>query len=552
MNKKQDEKIYKDHYLIYSRKSTDDVDNQKNSLAYQVAEGIKFAKNEHFKIAPLDITGFCTAGIIKEKHTGFKEDDDSFNINEDGTFSYKIERPKFFKLVKDLKDGKLKGAIFLCWDRASRNKNDDSILRKLMKQGVDIRFVQAQYDSKSSAGELHMDVDGMFSQHYSRVISEKVCNQNKKLREEGICTYKAPIGYINPGTSKTKPLDTVRAPIVKALFEKYLEGTWSLAELAKWAEHQGLQALPTRRRRTPEEMLSDDELIIEKTSQPMAYTAIHRILSNRFYLGEIKNKDIPEGWSKSNSHEALVSEAQFNQVQELLKKKKVSVHYIEKLNFAYRGMIRCDICNRVYSPYQKKGIDYYGARCVKECPNTNKSINAKYIENKVGEVISHLSFTEDELQEIDANIKTDLKSLESKRQNQLSDIERRKRKVRDDLAYLRENKLPLLKSSVYTPEGFMNEESKLNDLLQNIVKEENASDVAIHEVVKDIVFLSELLKDAYLYYSFAKPDEKKLIIQKIFSELTFSGDTLKYKCINGFKLLEEKVLTEGGPTRNRT
>jgi len=546
MNQKHSEKLNKDHYLIYSRKSTDDVDNQKNSLAYQVSEAIKFAKKEHFKIAPLDIVGFCTTGIIKEKHTGFKEDDGSFNINDDGTFSYKIERPKFFRLVKDLKDGNIKGAIFLCWDRASRNKNDDSILRKLMKQGVDIRFVQTQYDSKSSAGELHMDVDGMFAQHYSRVISEKVCNQNKKLREEGICTYKAPIGYINTGDSKNKPLDPVRAPVVKALFEKYIEGTWSLAELAKWAKNQGLEALPTRRRRTQEEMLSDEELIIEKTSRPMIYTGIHRILSNRFYIGEIKNIDHPDGWSKSNSHEALISEAQFNQVQEMLKSKKVSVHYIEKINFAYRGMIRCDICNRVYSPYQKKGIDYYGARCIKECSNTNKSINSKYIENKVGEAISRLSFTDDELQEIDTRIKNDLKVLENKRQKQLSEIERRKRKVRDDLAYLRENKLPLLKSSVYTPESFMNEESQLNDQLQSIVKEESASDVAIHEVVKDIVFLSELLKDAYLYYSFAKPDEKKLIIQKIFTELTLSGDTLKYKCINGFKLLENKVLTEGG------
>jgi site-specific DNA recombinase len=214
MKNKSDEKPYKEYYLIYSRKSTDDIDNQKNSLSYQVSEAIKFAKREHLRIAPLDVTSFCTSGIIKEKHTGFKEDNDSFNINADGTFSYKIERPKFFKLVKDLKDGYFKGVIFLCWDRASRNKNDDSILRKLMKLGVDIRFIQTQYDSKSSAGELHMDVDGMFSQHYSRVISEKVCNQNIKLREEGICTYRAPVGYINSGDPRNKPIDPVRGPIV--------------------------------------------------------------------------------------------------------------------------------------------------------------------------------------------------------------------------------------------------------------------------------------------------------------------------------------------------
>ncbi|MFA5778429.1 MAG: recombinase family protein [Candidatus Paceibacterota bacterium] len=546
MNKKQqDEKPYKDYYLIYSRKSTDDTENQKNSLAYQVSEGIKFAKREHLKIAPLDIIGFCTAGMIKERHTGFKEDD-TFNLNDDGTFSYKIERPKFFRLVKDLKNGYFKGAIFLCWDRASRNKNDDSILRKLIKQGVDIRFVQTQYDSKSSAGELHMDVDGMFAQHYSRVISEKVCNQNKKLREEGICTYRAPVGYINTGDSKNKPIDPEKGPMVKELFKKYLDGTWSLAELAIWANKQGLTASPAKRRRTPEEMLSDEELVLEKISRPVTFNGVARILSNRFYLGEMRNKDNPNGWSKSNSHEALISEEDFDKVQEILKKKKVSIHYIEKINYPYRGMLRCDICDRVYTPYTKKGIDYYGARCTKECANTRRSINAKQIEDKVGEVISNLSFTDNELKEIDALVKNDLKGLEEKRQKELNQIERRKRKIREDLAYLRENKLPLLRSAVYTPEGFLTEETKLNDELQNICKEENASDVAIHEVVKDIVFLSELLKDAYLYYSFAKPEEKKLIIQKIFSELTLSGDTLKYKCINGFKMLERPIFTQCG------
>lgn len=546
MKKKIDEKPYKDYYLIYSRKSTDDIDNQKNSLAYQVSEAIKFAKREHLRIAPLDVTGFCTSGIIKEKHTGFKEDNDSFNINEDGTFSYKIERPKFFKLVKDLKDGYFKGVIFLCWDRASRNKNDDSILRKLMKLGIDIKFIQAQYDSKSSAGELHMDVDGMFAQHYSRVISEKVCNQNTKLREEGICTYRAPVGYINSGDPRNKQIDPERGPIVKELFEKYLEGTWSLAELAKWANKQGLTLPPKRRRRTEEEMLSDEEIIIEKTSNPIDFQTVSRILKNRFYLGEIRDKDNPEGWSKSNSHQGLISEDTFNKVQEILKRKQVSVHYVEKIDYPYRGIIRCDICNRVYTPYTKKGIDYYGARCTRECPNPNKSINATFIEQKIGETIAKLSFTDEELEEIDYKVKGDLKGLEDKRQKELSQIERKKRKVREDLAYLRENKLPLLRSSVYTPESFLCEENKLNEELSKLNNEENASDVAIHEVVKDIILLSELLKDAYLYYVYAKPKEKKEIIQKIFSELTLSGDTLKYKCKNGFKLLEEPRFTQCG------
>ncbi len=68
-----------------------------------------------------------------------------------------------------LREKKVKGIIYLCWDRASRNKQDDMIIKKLLALGFPIIFVEATYD-KTSAGDLHMDIDGMFAAHYSRVI----------------------------------------------------------------------------------------------------------------------------------------------------------------------------------------------------------------------------------------------------------------------------------------------------------------------------------------------------------------------------------------------
>lgn len=535
------ENLYKDCYLIYARKSTDDNENQKNSLAYQISEGIRYAKANHLRIASVTIPGFCTFGQIKEKHTGFKEDED-FVIGNDGTVSYKIERPKFHWLIKYLKDGGFKGVIFLCWDRASRNKNDDSLLRKLMNL-CDIHFVQTQYDSQSSSGQLHMDIDGTFAQHYSRVISEKIRNQNKKLREEGVCLYKAPVGYLNNGDSRNKPFDPARAPIVKSLFEKYSEGSWTLIELAAWAQKQGLTMTASRRRRTEEEMLSDEEITIDPICRPISYKNIHRILTNPFYIGKIH--DQLNQWRTSTSHKPLITPELFNHVQVLLKSKKVSVHYVEKQYFPYRGMIRCASCNRVYTPYEQKGIHYYGARCEKGCPNPKRNINAAFIEKMVGQALSGLLFTEAELYEIEVRLKTDIKDLGNKRLTDLEVKERQKKKTREDLAYLHENKLTLLKSAVYSPENFLEEELKLNQVLEKLCDEEQASDVAMHEVIKDLVLLSELLKNAYLFYYSAEPNEKKRIIQTVFSELNLCGDTLKYNTKNGFRLLQSRFMSLG-------
>src|SRR3989338_2971182 len=181
-----------DEYVIYTRRSTDDADNQKNSLAYQESEGLRFAKSSGLKVTKETVEGYCKNGLIAERHSAYKTS--SISIGEDGKVGYVIERPKFQQMVQDLASGKYKGVIALCWDRLSRNDQDAIIIKHLIDDlGVDVRFVQATYE-QSASGALHRDIDGMFSQHYSREVSQKTRNALEKLRAEGKCTYVSPIG----------------------------------------------------------------------------------------------------------------------------------------------------------------------------------------------------------------------------------------------------------------------------------------------------------------------------------------------------------------------
>ncbi len=61
-------------------------------------------------------------------------------------------------------------------------------------------------------------------------------------------------------------------------------------------------------------------------------------------------------YMQSASHRALVSDAVFDKVQYMLNKKKVSVHYEQKLNAPYRGLVRCSLCGRVYAIFTKKAL----------------------------------------------------------------------------------------------------------------------------------------------------------------------------------------------------
>lgn len=531
---------YHDYYLVYIRKSTDEPDNQKNSIAYQKAEGIKFAHREKLPVAPITITGLCVDGVISEKHSGFKENND-LTFTKDGLVQYHIDRPKFQKLVQFLSLGLFKGIVCLCWDRMSRNKGDDTLIRKLMRKGIDVRFVYANYD-KTSSGALHMDIDGMFAEHHSRVTSEKVRLTHWSLRERGVVAYKAPVGYLNQGTMTHKPFDPERAPIIKKLFESYATGDWSLADLVRFAKNQGLTTFPSRRRRTQTEMLAEenDEVKIEKISRLMTVASIQKILTNQFYTGRTFGNN--NNYVRSVSHEPLIDDELFNRVQTMLNKKKVSIHYVEKLELPFRGLIRCATCRRVYTPYLQKGTQYFGARCAPNCVNPKKSFKLAYLEQEVGKFIDSLIFTENERIQLDASTTTEISLFEENRLKGIELSDRRKKKIREDLTYLRTNKLQLLKSGVYTPEILLQEETTLNDELAALQEKEIISDLSMQAVMADILKLSELLKIGSGYYSFAKSPEKERIIKLIFSELSISENTLQYKCKNGFMALENRNL----------
>lgn len=538
---------YRNQYLIYNRKSTDEADNQKNSIKFQKAENVRYAYREHLPIAPISLKGFCLDGIISEKHSGFKEDTDLV-FGKDNSVKYRIERPKFYRLVQYLNKGYFKGVIVLCWDRASRNKGDNTVIEKLMKQGVDFRFILASYD-KTSSGALHMDIDGMFAQHHSRVTSEKVSLAIANLRNKGIWPHKAPIGYLNTGAPENKPLDPKRAPIVKQMFELYATNEWSLADISRWANELGLTMPPLRRRRTKEEILAEEEddeiLAIERVERPVTVNAVHRILTNRFYTG--KTHGLNGELMQSIGYEALVTEELFEKVQRCLQRKKVSTYYTEKVPCPYRGLVRCEFCKRVYTPYIQKGILYYGARCRIGCQNTRRSFNASFLEAQIGNKIWGLSFTDNELAELDARTQTDIALFEMKRNGERDGMDRKKRKIREDLTYLRINKLALLRAGVYSPETYFEEETRLTGELSELQEQEQVFDLSMHEVIKDVIYLSELLKDLYLYYQKAKSPEKEEITKKLFSELWLSENSLQCKCKNGLQALESRLISNCAP-----
>ncbi len=544
---------YRDSYLTYGRRSDKDPNNQKNSLGFQKKQTVLYARQHHLSIAPVTILGFCTDGVISEKHSGFEEDDE-FEVATNGMVTVSISRPKFRRLIGYLSRGSFKGVIVLCYDRISRNSTDGALVKKLIRQGIDVRFVWANYE-KNASGSMHMNADQMFAQHHAEITSEKVTETIHEVRGQGKVTNRAPVGYLNEGNMDSKPFDPERAPVIKQMFDLAATGDWSLSDLARWANEQGFTMQPQRRKRSQDEMLMDEDDEDEyfkntpRIARPVTFNGVHKILTNKFYLGLTHGNN--NDWVPSISHEALIDAVTFEKVQLALSKRNVSIHYVEKIPLAHRGLVRCE-CGRIYTPYTKKGIHYLYSRCAKDCPNKKKSVRADELEKAVGNVIKQLVFTEDEKTEIDARTSTDIAVLDNKRQAELDRIDRRKRKVREDLAYIGTNKLTLLRSGAYTPEALLEEEAKLTTELNQLLTQEAASDASMSQIIKEAIKLSELLDDVAIVYDLAESPEKEVIVRGIFSELTLTNKTLSFQCKNAFKALEERFSPTCDPTGSRT
>ena len=124
----------------------------------------------------------------------------------------------------------------------------------------------------------------------------------------------------------------------------------------------------TRRNKTKEEKQFEDEndipVIINPVSRQVTSARMQEILTNPFYIGKIIGN-----YGKlvqSNSHKPIVSEDLFYKVQLQLGKKNVTVKYATAIKYPLRGIVRCHVCKRVYTPYQKKGILYFSSRCISE------------------------------------------------------------------------------------------------------------------------------------------------------------------------------------------
>jgi site-specific DNA recombinase len=235
--------------------------------------------------------------------------------------------------------------------RANR-LDDANLLLRIEQSGAQLVSVLENIDA-TPAGRLTHGVLAAVNEFRSAGDAEKVKMGLSRKHADGGTISKAPIGYLNireriEGREvRTVMVDPDRAPLVQMAFDLYVTGDHSISDIRDRLEEAGL--------RTP--------MTAKRAPAALSRSQVHRMLRDDYYIGVVTW----DGAKNPNGrHKALIDNATFQKVQEVLKSAMLSGNRTRRHKHYLRGSLYCGYCgNRmVYHRVRGNGGEYQYFGCL--------------------------------------------------------------------------------------------------------------------------------------------------------------------------------------------
>jgi site-specific DNA recombinase len=299
--------------------------------------------------------------------------------------------------------------------------------------------------------------------------------------------------------------------LIQAVFKKYLEPSQSLATIV---EQMRLMGIRTR------------------GGRPYAKSNAQLMLINPFYIGinRFNGKDYP------GAQEPIISKDIFEAVQRKMHKGRPAVY--AKHNPIYKSLIRCEDCGCIVTWQLQKGR-YYGVckRLTEDCKQ-GKMLREDSIEELVAQMLGGLVCPSSSIIEWTAA---------SMRERHKEDIEKRERLAASIQTQL--DRIERMDSTLYddklagdiTQEKYKEKHEQLITQKDELTKQLAGIDQVSGRRLEQRLVLLELSQKAAQIYPNKTPEQKRLIVSKLFSQLTVKGGSLSVKYTNFVNVIAEKV-----------
>lgn len=243
---------------IYTRKSSEEgLDQSFNSLEAQREA--------------------CCAFVLSQKHEGWFV---LSNRYDDGGFSGgTMERPGLRRLLGDIQSGKVDTVVVYKVDRLTRSLADFAkIIEVFDSHKVSFVSVTQHFNTTTSMGRLTLNVLLSFAQFEREITGERIRDKVAASKKKGIWMGgMVPLGY--DCVDRRLVVNQAEADTVRAIFRHYLR-LGCVRKLKEFLEHKQIRSKVRRS-------------IAGRTYGGAVYSrgALHHLLRNRIYLGEIVHRD---------------------------------------------------------------------------------------------------------------------------------------------------------------------------------------------------------------------------------------------------------------------
>jgi len=489
-------------------------------------------------------------------------------IYEDEGFSGgNTNRPKFKRLMQDVKNKNFDVLICYRLDRISRNVADFSTtLEILQKYGIDFVSIKEQFDTSTPMGRAMIYIASVFAQLERETIAERIRDNMIELAKTGRWLGGvAPLGYksksitymdseINERKLSKLTQDLKELEIVKLIFDKYLEFK-SLSKVETYMQQSNIKT--KRNSNFTKSNLSviltntvyakgDNELINYLESQEITCCGVPNGENGLLTYNKQKSikttsgktaktfRDKSEWIAAVSSHKGIIDSHDWIKVQKILldNKEKYPTSLGQTHNALLSKVLRCAKCGsrmRIEHGHlsKKTGQKHYYYVCT-----LKKSSKGVRCDNKNGKV-----------REIDPAVLTHIQQLSLNKKSILYKIAAQNKKLRETSASQCQEHHLLI--------AIEDKEKQIDNLMDKLAIDDSIADIIINKIKKlkieadvlksklsnlnqikkeideteiSLSFISMLLDKCSIIKTLTK-GEKQQIIESLVDKITYDGYT---------------------------
>ena len=429
------------------------------------------------------------------------------------------QRRIFKEAMKFIEDHKIKHLIIEKVDRHVRNLHDAVETHDWLMADEErhVHFVKdslIMHKGSRSQEWLNWGIRVVMAKNYIDNLREEAMKGWAEKLAQGWLPAPPPCGYMTI-TQNGKHIHVPNPetkPIMQRMFRLYLEPSHSILTITKELEKAGVRT---------------------RKGRPYSKSHVQKLLTNTFYIGinHFDSKDYP------GAQETFISKELFDKVQRKMHRGRPTVYKVH--NPVLKNLITCEGCDGIVTWQLQKGRYYGACQRNKGCCRKRKFIREDKVEAAVVEHLKQLVCPSQEIIEWVAN---------EMREKQRESIEERERMFTSIQTQI--ERLERMDSQLYddklagdiTKEKYIEKHQQFIEQKTELEGQTAKLDKDRKQGLEQRLVLLELSQKAASLYQSKTPEQKRLIITKLFSKITSKDDSVSVSYTNFATVIAQNVL----------